>query len=155
MSPQRDATIKSYFKPIAASRPISTESVSVSESSIAHNKRKTSTSPPPTKKLKANDDDKHPHLDYRNLATDWLEDDNQAEATQDTKKRSLQLTYHKGDIFANAPPGTVLVHACNTQGHWGAGIAKAFKDRYPKAFTDHHKFCAKEHSKSKDRKSVV
>ncbi|KAH8704414.1 hypothetical protein GQ44DRAFT_552171, partial [Phaeosphaeriaceae sp. PMI808] len=54
---------------------------------------------------------------------------------------TLQLTYHKGNIFANAPPNTLLIHACNTQGHWGAGIALTFKRTYPAAYAAHHAFC--------------
>ncbi|KAF8195532.1 hypothetical protein BJ912DRAFT_1056765 [Pholiota molesta] len=36
------------------------------------------------------------------------------------------LSYIAGDLFL-APPNSILVHACNTQGSWGAGIALAFK----------------------------
>jgi len=30
-----------------------------------------------------------------------------------------------------APHGAILVHACNTLGSWGAGIALAFRGKYP------------------------
>jgi ADP-ribose 1''-phosphate phosphatase len=63
--------------------------------------------------------------------------------------KTLRLICHTGDIFASAPPATLLIHACNTRGHWGAGIAKAFKDLYPAAYNLHHDFCTKSpHSKS-------
>ncbi|KAH7871177.1 uncharacterized protein C8R40DRAFT_1174874 [Lentinula edodes] len=53
-----------------------------------------------------------------------------------------------GDIFEAGPAPSetvtnhldfpqqriVLVHACNTVGSWGAGIALAFKDRYPEQY---------------------
>ncbi|KUJ23965.1 uncharacterized protein LY89DRAFT_703231 [Mollisia scopiformis] len=58
-------------------------------------------------------------------------------------KRALQalsLTKHSGDIF-DAPDHTVLIHACNTQGKWGAGIAIPFKDAYPDAFNTYHEHC--------------
>ncbi|KIM43267.1 hypothetical protein M413DRAFT_444082 [Hebeloma cylindrosporum] len=42
----------------------------------------------------------------------------------------LKLSYITGDLFA-APANSILVHACNTKGSWGAGIALAFKEKYP------------------------
>ncbi|KAF2164971.1 hypothetical protein M409DRAFT_31335, partial [Zasmidium cellare ATCC 36951] len=51
-----------------------------------------------------------------------------------------------GDIFA-APPRTLLIHACNTEGSWGAGIAKAFKEHYPSAYETYHDHCLKHGSK--------
>ena len=47
-----------------------------------------------------------------------------------------------------APNGCLLVHACNTQGVWGSGIAEAFKGRYPKAYAAYRAFCTKKHSAS-------
>lgn len=107
-------------------------------------KRKPSISPPPTKKARTSATANARHLDYSHVPSGWLDVPNKQNAQQE----SLQLTYHKGDMFADVPRGTVLVHACNTQGHWGAGIAKAFKQHYPKAYADHNKFCTKDHSKS-------
>jgi ADP-ribose 1''-phosphate phosphatase len=88
------------------------------------------------------------HLDYTHVPSDWLKAYDTAQNVQPANQKSIQLTYHKGDMFADAPKATMLIHACNTQGHWGAGIAKVFKERYPKAFAAHNKFCAKDHSKS-------
>lgn len=109
-------------------------------------KRPISNSPPPSKKLKTKTTTKDmiKHRDYRNIPADWLD----ATKKQGNPAKSLQLTYCKGDMFAEAPKGCVLIHACNTQGHWGAGIAQAFKQRYPKAYADHHSTCTKDHSKS-------
>lgn len=45
-----------------------------------------------------------------------------------------------GDIF-DAPPNTVIIHACNCLGNWGAGIAAAFKQRYPQAHKKHLTHC--------------
>ncbi|PNS16010.1 hypothetical protein CAC42_4411 [Sphaceloma murrayae] len=47
--------------------------------------------------------------------------------------KTFIVTEEAGDLF-NAPPNTVLVHACNCRGYWGAGIAAVFKKRYPEAF---------------------
>ncbi|KAK5132302.1 hypothetical protein LTR08_009210 [Meristemomyces frigidus] len=54
--------------------------------------------------------------------------------------RKLQIQEEHGDIFA-APPRTLIIHACNCQGSWGAGIAKAFKDRYPAAYLVYSDHC--------------
>ncbi|KAG7088960.1 hypothetical protein E1B28_012905 [Marasmius oreades] len=51
-----------------------------------------------------------------------------------------KLTHVKGDLFS-APPGSILVHACNTVGSWGGGIAVAFKDRYPSHFEVYKAHC--------------
>lgn len=39
----------------------------------------------------------------------------------------------EGDIFSS-PDGSVLIHACNCQGAWGAGVAAAFRTKYPAAY---------------------
>ncbi|KAI7264346.1 hypothetical protein KC345_g8846 [Hortaea werneckii] len=52
----------------------------------------------------------------------------------------LKVVESKGDIFS-APPNTVLIHACNCEGSWGAGIAKAFKTHYPSAYQIYHAHC--------------
>lgn len=46
----------------------------------------------------------------------------------------------RGDIFA-APANSVLIHACNCRGSWGAGIALAFKRLYPAAYGVYHTHC--------------
>ncbi|KAF2010205.1 hypothetical protein BU24DRAFT_428218 [Aaosphaeria arxii CBS 175.79] len=54
--------------------------------------------------------------------------------------QTLTLDLHIGDMFA-APPNTVLIHACNTQGSWGAGIAAAFRIKYPEAYKVYRSHC--------------
>jgi ADP-ribose 1''-phosphate phosphatase len=61
-----------------------------------------------------------------------------------SKPQTLALSTHIGNIFA-APPLTVLIHACNTQGSWGAGIAAAFRVNYPVAFTIYRRHCLDTH----------
>lgn len=51
-----------------------------------------------------------------------------------------ELSYIIGDLFA-APPKSILVHACNTKGSWGAGIALAFKAKYPAQFELYRAHC--------------
>ncbi|KAJ5100012.1 ADP-ribose 1''-phosphate phosphatase [Penicillium argentinense] len=45
-----------------------------------------------------------------------------------------------GDLFG-APQGSCLIHACNPQGVWGAGIAKVFKQKYPAAYECYKESC--------------
>lgn len=51
-----------------------------------------------------------------------------------------QITYQKISLF-DAPQYSIIVHACNSQGVWGSGIAKPFKEKYPNAFEDYRAFC--------------
>ncbi|KAF2451305.1 hypothetical protein P171DRAFT_425822 [Karstenula rhodostoma CBS 690.94] len=62
---------------------------------------------------------------------------------------SSRLQERIGDLFA-APDDTVLVHACNTQGSWGAGIAKEFRKRYPEAFRLYEEHCLLTHHPRKN-----
>ncbi|KAJ8118550.1 hypothetical protein OPT61_g485 [Boeremia exigua] len=114
------------------------------KSSEGELKRSNSSPAPPSKKLKTTGKTECQHLDYTHAPSGWPK----ASEAQGNAPESLQLTYRKGDMFKDAPKGCVLVHACNTQGNWGAGIAKAFKQQYPNAYADHHKYCAKDHGKS-------
>jgi ADP-ribose 1''-phosphate phosphatase len=50
------------------------------------------------------------------------------------------VTIVKGDLFT-APKGSIICHACNTYGAWGAGIAKQFANRYPDAYKIYKQFC--------------
>lgn len=43
-----------------------------------------------------------------------------------------KVTTIKGNLF-DAPKGSIIIHACNTKGVWGSGIAKAFAHKFPKA----------------------
>ncbi|ODV81601.1 ADP-ribose 1''-phosphate phosphatase [Suhomyces tanzawaensis NRRL Y-17324] len=57
------------------------------------------------------------------------------------------ISYIKGDLFSHkAPSGTtLLVHACNCRGLWGAGIATSFRKRFPSTYHKYVDFC-KQHS---------
>ena len=48
------------------------------------------------------------------------------------------IEYRKGSVF-DAPTGSLLVHACNCQGVWGSGVARGFKDKFPRAFAVYKK----------------
>lgn len=62
--------------------------------------------------------------------------------TPTANQNSITLTHHYADLFT-APPLTLLCHATNAQGTWGAGIAAAFKKNYPSAFKVYAAHCAK------------
>lgn len=50
------------------------------------------------------------------------------------------ITHQNISLF-DAPKEAVIVHACNSQGIWGSGIAKPFKEIYPNSFADYNNFC--------------
>jgi len=58
----------------------------------------------------------------------------------DASEPKFRVVEHEGDIF-DAPDHSVLIHACNCFGLWGAGIAAAFRDRYPEAHDIYYKHC--------------
>lgn len=63
--------------------------------------------------------------------------------TQDqTTNTHLTISHLSTSLFAS-PPNTVLCHATNAQGTWGAGIAAAFKTHYPSAFKLYFAHCKK------------
>ncbi len=55
------------------------------------------------------------------------------------------VTTIKGNLF-NAPKGSILIHACNTRGVWGAGIAREFAKRFPKAYSKYMSVCREQGS---------
>ncbi|KAK5713847.1 ADP-ribose 1''-phosphate phosphatase [Elasticomyces elasticus] len=68
-----------------------------------------------------------------------------ATANSDLKKlespeNTLTVTEEEGDIF-DAPPNTLIIHACNCDGSWGGGIALAFKNHYPVAYRKYAAHC--------------
>ena len=52
------------------------------------------------------------------------------------------ITEIKGDLF-DAPRGSLIVHACNTEGVWGAGIAASFAQFYPSYYLAYRALCIK------------
>lgn len=65
----------------------------------------------------------------------------------DITEPHLTLTYEKASLF-DSDAATVLCHATNAQGSWGAGIAAAFKKSYPAAFKIYATHCSKWDSSS-------
>lgn len=53
----------------------------------------------------------------------------------------MPLSLHRGDLFAT-PELTALAHGCNCAGAMGAGIALAFKARWPDMYHDYVTRCA-------------
>lgn len=108
-------------------------------------KRQSSASPPAKKHRKTTTTTASPstpkHFSYKDLSPSPQSSPNPSS----TPKNPLNLTHHTGSLFT-APKHTVLIHACNTQGSWGAGIASTFKATYPNAYTIYRSFCTKEHN---------
>lgn len=50
------------------------------------------------------------------------------------------ITYKKGSLF-QAPEGSALLHACNTKGKWGSGVAAEFSRRFPDAYKLYNRHC--------------
>lgn len=50
------------------------------------------------------------------------------------------IKYKKGSLFT-ADEDRVLVHACNSLGVWGKGIAAEFKIRYPIVYEEYRGYC--------------
>jgi ADP-ribose 1''-phosphate phosphatase len=50
------------------------------------------------------------------------------------------ITYEKISLF-DVLKGSIIIHAVNAQGVWGSGIAKEFKERYPKSYEHYNYFC--------------
>lgn len=48
---------------------------------------------------------------------------------------------HKKMSLFDAPKESIIVHACNSQGMWGSGIAKPFAQNYPHSYVDYKNFC--------------
>lgn len=65
-------------------------------------------------------------------------------ATPAPQRKFLKLEYVQGDIF-DAPDGTLLIQACNSQGRWGAGIATVFRQQYPRAHKGYQFHCKTTH----------
>ncbi|KAE9979682.1 hypothetical protein EG328_000732 [Venturia inaequalis] len=81
---------------------------------------------------------------YASMASKAAEKDKkQMSPTQSpspSNSKTFVITDRVGDIF-DAPDGAVIIHACNCMGSWAAGIAAAFKQRYPKAFAKYALHC--------------
>ncbi|KAL4766491.1 uncharacterized protein BDW70DRAFT_126080 [Aspergillus foveolatus] len=58
----------------------------------------------------------------------------------DTDTIPSKIIEVEGDLF-DAPDGTALIHACNCLGSWGAGIAGAFRKKYPAAYEIYESHC--------------
>lgn len=67
--------------------------------------------------------------------------DEDEEDSSDEEAPNVTVTERRDDLFS-APANTLLLHACNCVGSWGAGIALAFKEHYPDHFEIYKAHCA-------------
>lgn len=52
-----------------------------------------------------------------------------------------KIIYKEGNLF-EAPKHTTILHSCNLQGVWGAGIAKQIKEKYPNSYHYYTSICS-------------
>lgn len=53
----------------------------------------------------------------------------------------MPIRWVSGDLFANAYKVKAFAQGCNCQGSMGAGIARGFRDRYPKMYAEYRTLC--------------
>jgi ADP-ribose 1''-phosphate phosphatase len=68
------------------------------------------------------------------------EDETEEKDSSDEEHPKIILTERKGDLF-DAPANTLLIHACNCVGSWNAGIALAFRKKYPVQYAIYQAHC--------------
>lgn len=55
------------------------------------------------------------------------------------------ISYIQGDLFTHKPAdpaaATILAHACNCRGSWGAGVAATFRKKFPSSYQKYASFC--------------
>jgi len=57
----------------------------------------------------------------------------------------MPLEYKKQSLF-DAPKHSIIIHSCNAQGVWGAGIAAEFKKRYPYSYSGYYEQCKEDYN---------
>src|SRR5262249_14757624 len=57
------------------------------------------------------------------------------------EEQEVPIRWVAGDLFANAYKVQAFAHGCNCQGSMGAGIAKGFRQRYPRMYEEYHARC--------------
>lgn len=63
-----------------------------------------------------------------------------AEANRYVASPAIQFIYTQADIFTIGPKA-IIIHACNTRGFWGSGIALSLKQRYPQQYQTYQQYC--------------
>jgi len=74
--------------------------------------------------------------------------------------QTLTLHHRTQNLFSNISPSqtTIIIHACNTQGVWGAGVALEMKKRFPDAFEAYRAYCLEEkkaHSPENEQDGLI
>jgi ADP-ribose 1''-phosphate phosphatase len=62
----------------------------------------------------------------------------------------IKLTFSKGDMLQKMDRKYIYVHACNSKGVWGRGIALQFKKKFPVAYLKYRDFCLNKNTKVGD-----
>lgn len=66
----------------------------------------------------------------------------------------MRLVYVNGSLF-DAPLTSILVYACNTQGVWGSGIARVFKEKFPVSYKEYNSYCKNQPGKIAGRSLIT
>ncbi|KAJ5746952.1 uncharacterized protein N7511_008648 [Penicillium nucicola] len=66
--------------------------------------------------------------------------DDQDDTSFAVSSAASTVTEITGDLFT-APDDSALIHACNCEGVWGAGIARTFRYNYPAAYEIYRSHC--------------
>jgi O-acetyl-ADP-ribose deacetylase (regulator of RNase III) len=53
----------------------------------------------------------------------------------------MSIHYVSGDLFINRYNAQAFAHGCNCKGAMGAGIAKDFRQQYPKMYEEYRQLC--------------
>lgn len=61
-------------------------------------------------------------------------------------KDSVGIRYKSGDLFKGSSKGSILVHSVNCCGVWGSGVAKTFKELFPKSFNEYECYSSRTNS---------
>ena len=56
----------------------------------------------------------------------------------------MPIQFVSGDLFKNRLKAQALAHGCNCAGSMGAGIAVAFRERYPEMYEEYRRRCKAE-----------
>lgn len=116
-------SIMDYMKPKDPKRTAKPQNASTEEKILTHHIIKKQGGP--------GVDDEDGISQDQGASKDPSGDGSNTDTTSSSSK--LRLTETIGDIFA-APSNALIIHACNCEGSWGAGIAAAFKQHYMGAF---------------------
>lgn len=111
------------------------------QSKLSFGRKMASSSAPTAKSTTSKDEQEtESQTSKPEVAKEEIGDSPTATPAPPATSNGFTLTEITGDIFS-APDNAIIIHACNCIGSWGAGIAAAFKQRYPRAYEAYSVHC--------------